>query len=66
MYTSDEFAIDDETGVITVIGDLDEENIDQYILTIQAENDQATGVDPATVSVSVFDTDILMQIDIQL
>ena len=46
---SDEFAIDADSGVITVVGDLDEENIDMYILTVQAENDQATGAPPVTV-----------------
>ena len=46
----DEFAIDADTGVITVVGDLDEENIDRYSLTVQAENDQATGAPPVTVS----------------
>ena len=37
--------------MITVVGDLDEENIDRYSLTVQAENDQATGAPPVTVSV---------------
>ena len=49
VYISDEFAIDAATGVITVVGDLDEENIDMYTLTVQAENDQATGAPPVTV-----------------
>ena len=36
--------------MVTVAGVLDEENIDRYTLTIQAENDQATGAPPSTVS----------------
>ena len=47
---TDEFAVDPESGVITVVGGLDEENIDMYILIVQAENDQATGIPPVTVS----------------
>lgn len=46
---SDEFAIDADSGVITVVGDLDEENIAMYTLTVQAENHRATGVTPTTV-----------------
>jgi hypothetical protein len=35
--------------VITVVGDLDEEHINMYTLTVQAENDQADGAPPVTV-----------------
>ena len=48
-FILDEFAIDAESGVMTVVGDLDEEHIDMYALTVQAENDQATGAPPVTV-----------------
>ena len=51
ITTAGEFAIDSETGVMTVVGELDEENIASYTLTVQAENDLATGVSPVTVSV---------------
>lgn len=50
LSISDEFAIDAETGVMTVVGELDEEDVAMYTLTVQAENDMATGVSPVTVS----------------
>ena len=49
-----EFAINAETGVMTVVGELDEEDVAMYTLTVQAENDLATGVSPVTVSRCAF------------
>lgn len=47
---TDEFAINADTGVMTVVGDLDQEDISMYTLTVQAENNMATGASPSTVS----------------
>ena len=51
LYLADKFAVHSETGVMTVIGDLDEENTDMYSLTVQAVNDMAAGATPVNVSI---------------
>ena len=48
MY-ADNFAIGPENGHLTVLGDLDREGVNMFTLTVQAENDMATGGTPDTV-----------------
>lgn len=45
----DNFAIGAESGHLTVQGDLDREGVNMFTLTVQAENDLATGGTPDTV-----------------
>lgn len=48
---ADKFAIDSERGIIYVNGDLNTEGGDvSFTLTVSAENDEATGANPDTVS----------------
>ena len=52
--TGSAFAIDDETGDITVAAALDHETTDEYTLTVEAE-DSTGGTDSVTVTVMVTD-----------
>ena len=46
------FLINPMTGVLTVVGDLDEEGVNLYTLTVTASNNMAlTSVTPGTVRV---------------
>ena len=48
---ADKFAIDSERGIIYVNADLNTEGGDvSFTLTVSAENDEATGANPDTVS----------------
>ena len=62
LHLADTFAVNSETGVMTVIGVLDEENTDMYTLTVQAVNDMATGATPVNVSLSYY---LILNLSIQ-